>query len=78
MTNKLRTAQRATERKILNLKSQEKIQCSEIMERTRITDIMECTLKQKWKWAGHIARMKVQTLHRVATKERKEIKGTTK
>ena len=43
---------------------------------------MEYTLKQKWRWAGHIARMKdnglYQTLHRVATKEREAIKRKTK
>ena len=42
---------------------------------------LEYTLKQKWRWAGHIARMKdnrwTKTLHRVATKEREEIKSTT-
>ena len=27
-------------------------------ERTKTTDIIEYTLKQKWRWAGHIARMK--------------------
>ena len=57
MTNKLRTAQRAMERKMLDLKLQDKIPCSEIRKRTKITDIIEYTLKQKWRWAGHIARM---------------------
>ena len=83
MTNKLRTAQRAVERKMLNLKLQDQIPCSEIRKRTKIIDIIEYTLKQKWKWVSHIARMKDnnyvdQTLHRVATKEREEIKRTTK
>ena len=50
-TNKLRTAQRAMERKMLGLKLKDKIPCSEII------DIIEYTLKQKWKWAGHIARL---------------------
>ena len=59
------------ERKMLNLKQQDKIPCSEIRKRTKIIDIIEYTLKQKWRWAGHIARMKDQTLHRVATKERR-------
>ena len=27
-------------------------------ERTKITDIIEYTLKQKWRWAGHMARTK--------------------
>ena len=57
MTNKLRTAQRAMERKMLDLKLQDKIPCSEIRKRTKIIDT-EYTLKQKWKWAVHIARMK--------------------
>ena len=48
-----------------------------------IIDITEYTRKQKWRWAGHIARMKDhryihQKMHRMATKEREEIKGTTK
>ena len=56
MTNKLRTAQRAMERKMLDLKLKDKIPCSEIRKRTKVIDIIEYTLKQKWKWAGHIAR----------------------
>ena len=58
-TNKLRTAQRAMERKMLDLKLhiQDKMPCSEIRKRTKIIDIMEYTLKQIWRWAGHIARM---------------------
>ena len=54
---KLRTAQRAMERKMLDLKLKDKIPCSEIRKRTKIIDIIEYTLKQKWKWAGHIARL---------------------
>ena len=58
MTNKLRTAQKAMERKMLDLRQQDTIPCSEIRKRTKIIDIIEYTLKQKWKWASHIARMK--------------------
>ena len=58
MTNKLRTAQRAMDREMLDLKLQDKIPCSEIRKRAKIIDIIEYTLKQKWRWAGHIARMK--------------------
>ena len=54
----LRTAQRAMERKILDLKLKDKIPCADIRKRTKIIDIIEYTLKQKWKWAGHIARLK--------------------
>ena len=77
LANKLRTAQRAMERNMLNLKLQGKIPCAEIRKRTKIIGIIEYTLKQKWRWAGHIARMKMdQALHRAATKE--DIKGATK
>ena len=54
-TNKMRTAQRAMKRKMLDPKLKYKIPCSEIKKRTKIIDIIEYTLKQKWKWAGHIA-----------------------
>ena len=47
MTNKLRTAQRAMERKMLDLKLKDKIPCSEIRKSTKIIDIIENTLKQK-------------------------------
>ena len=43
---------------MLNLKLQDKIPCSEIRKRTKTIDVIEYTLKQKWRWAGHIARMK--------------------
>ena len=43
---------------MLGLKLQDKIPCSEIRKRTKIIDMTEYTLKQKWRWAGHIARMK--------------------
>ena len=39
LTNKLRTAQRAMERKLLDLKLQDKIPCSEIRKRIHIVDI---------------------------------------
>ena len=43
---------------MLGLQIQDKIPCSEIRKRTKVIDIIECTLKQKWRWTGHIARMK--------------------
>ena len=43
---------------MLDLKLKDKIPCSEIRKRTKIIDFIEYTLKQKWKWAGHIARLK--------------------
>ena len=46
---------------MLGLKLQDKIPCSEIRKRIKITDTMKYTLKQKWRWAGHRARMKDNT-----------------
>ena len=46
------------ERKMLNLKLQDKIPCSDIRKRAKVIDIIEYTLKQKWRRAGHKARMK--------------------
>ena len=42
----------------MDLKLQDEIPCPEIRKRTKIIVVIEYTLKQKWKWAGHIARMK--------------------
>ena len=45
---------------ILGLKLQDKIPCSKIRKRTKRIDIIEFTLKQKWRSVGHIAKMKGQ------------------
>ena len=64
---------------MLDLKLKDKIPCAEIRKRTKIIDIIEYTLKQKWKWAGHIARLKVdKAMHRVAAKEREGVERKTK
>ena len=34
---------------MLNPKLQDKTLCSEVGERTKVCDIIECTLKQRWK-----------------------------
>ena len=39
-----------------NLKLQDQIPCSEFRKIAKIIDIVEHTQKQKWRWAGHIAR----------------------
>ncbi|GFO43775.1 endonuclease-reverse transcriptase [Plakobranchus ocellatus] len=57
-TQKLRVAQRAMERKILGIKLADRVKCSEIRKRTQIQDIVDFVAKQKWKWAGHVARLK--------------------
>ena len=58
---------------MLGLKPQDKTP----RKRRKITDMIEYTLKQKWRWAGHKARMKDNRWTKrctVATKEREEIK----
>ena len=58
MTNKTENRPKSNGKEMLDLKLQDKIPCSEIRKRTKMNDIIEYTLKQKWKWAGHIARLK--------------------
>ena len=68
------------ERKMLNLKLQDKVPGPEI--RSTMIDILQYTLKQEIEFGRTHCKNKGQlmdqTLHRVATKEREEIKGTTK
>ena len=52
LANKQRRAQRAMEKNMLCVKVQDKIACLEIRKRSKIIDIIEYTLKQKWRWAG--------------------------
>ncbi|GFR93951.1 endonuclease-reverse transcriptase [Elysia marginata] len=54
---KLRVAQRAMERKMLGLKLTDKISCKEIRNKTQVSDIGQYIAKQKWKWAGLVARL---------------------
>ena len=58
LANKLRVAQRAMERKMLGIKIKDKIPCAVIRSRTQVRDIVDYVAKQKWEWAGHIARLK--------------------
>ena len=57
MGQKLKTAQRAMERTILKLKIKDGVPCMGIRNRTGIQDIGQLPLEQKWKWAGHVARL---------------------
>ena len=54
----LETSQRAMERRMLNVKLKDRIRNTTIRQRTRVTDIVQHVTNTKWKWAGHIARMK--------------------
>ena len=43
---------------MLNVKLEVRIRNTTIRQRTRVTDIVQYVTNTKWKWAGHIARMK--------------------
>ena len=58
LVKKLETSQRAMERRMLNVKLKDRIRNTTIRQRTRVTDIVQYVTNTKWKWAGHIARMK--------------------
>ena len=58
LVKKLETSQRAMERKMLNVKLKGRIWNTIIRQRTRVTDIVQYATHIKWKWDGHIARMK--------------------
>ncbi|CAH2217156.1 jg22848 [Pararge aegeria aegeria] len=45
------------ERSIMNVRRIHKIRHSLIRQQTKITDALAYTLKAKWKWAGHVARL---------------------
>ena len=58
LVKKLETSQRAIEREMLNVKLKGRIRNTIIRQRTRVTDIVQYETNTKWKWAGHITRMK--------------------
>ena len=43
---------------MFNVKLTDRIRNTIIRQRTRVTDIVQFVTNTKWKWAGHIARMK--------------------
>ena len=58
LVKKLEISQRSMERRMLNVKLKDRIRNTTIRQRTRVTDIVQYVTNTKWKWAGHIARMK--------------------
>ena len=58
LVKKLETSQRAMERKMLKVKLKDRIRKTIIRHRTRVINIVQYVTNTKWKWAGHIARMK--------------------
>jgi len=41
---------------MLDIRIRDKMRNEEIRKGTGMEDVIECTAKRKWKWAGHIAR----------------------
>ena len=56
LEQKLITAQRAMERRMLNVTIRDKIRNSEIRKQTQVKDIMVKIKEANWRWAGHLMR----------------------
>lgn len=54
----LRVCQNKMERSILNIKLRDKINLTNIRNRTKVIDVTYTVKKLKWKWAGHMIRSK--------------------
>lgn len=55
---KLQTTQRKMERAMIGLTLRDRIRNEEIRRRTGFRDIIERIARLKWKWTGHIARLR--------------------
>ena len=55
--NLLRIAQRAMERAMLGVTLRDRHRSTWIRAKTRVKDIIQVIKQQKWRWAGHVARM---------------------
>lgn len=53
---KLVACQKAMERSVLKIRKINKIKSKNIRLKTKVIDALQHALKQKWQWAGHIAR----------------------
>lgn len=58
LKSKITSCQRGIERSMLNIKKMQKIRHTKIREATKATDALIYAKKLKWKWAGHVARLK--------------------
>ena len=71
LTQKLRVAQRAMERKMLRIKLKDKVPCKEIRRRTQVKDIVDFINQAEMEvgWScGKVSRQQMDTQsHRVAT-----------
>ena len=53
----IRIAQRAMERAMLGITLRDWKRSTQIREKTKVKDIIQVVKQQKWRWAGHVARM---------------------
>lgn len=53
---RLRTTQRAIERRMLGISLRDRVRNEIIRQKTKVTDIIERAAHLKWQWAGHVAR----------------------
>lgn len=53
---KLTACQKAMERSVLKIRRIQKIKSEKIRQTTKVIDALQHALRQKWRWAGHIAR----------------------
>ena len=56
LEQKLQVAQRAMERRMLNITIRDKVRNSEIRKQTQVKDIILKIKAAKWRWAGHLMR----------------------
>lgn len=56
--NKIITCQRSMERSILKIRKIEKICHTDIRQKTKVIDALSYSQKLKWRWAGHVARLR--------------------
>ena len=56
LEQKLKTTQRAMERRMLNITIRDKIRNSEIRKQTQVKDVIQKIKEAKWRWAGHLIR----------------------
>jgi len=57
MERKLETSHMAMERKMLDIKWQDRVPNKTVKERSKLPELMAIIKRQKWKWARHVSRM---------------------
>ncbi|KAI1714327.1 putative uncharacterized transposon-derived protein F52C9.6 [Ditylenchus destructor] len=73
--NRLRTTQRAMERRILGISLRDKTTSSSIRQQTQFQDAIDEAKKRKLRWAGHIARREDNRWTKIATTWEPKVKA---